>query len=118
MDKDRNYFHFLILIHLLSRGAKENQVEATSGQLSKILGKSQQTASKMLIELEKGSLIERTKNNKKFKIKVTEAGYELIKELQNIIKQALDNPKLRPIFIGRIVTGMGEGAYYMSLKGY
>lgn len=118
MDKDRNYFHFLILIHLLSLGAKENPAEVTSGQFSRILGKSQQTASKMLIELEKGNLIERIKNNKKFKIKVTEAGYELIKDLQNTINQALDNPKPRPIFIGRIVTGMGEGAYYMSLKGY
>lgn len=118
MDKNKNYFHFLILIHLLSLGAKEIPIEITSMQLSKILGKSQQTASKILIDLEKENLIERIKNNKKFKIKVTEEGRKIIKELQNMIKLALDNSKRRTIFKGKIVTGMKEGAYYMSLEGY
>ncbi len=119
MDKNINYFHFLILIHLLTVGAKEIHIEITSGQLSKIIKRSQQTTSKVLIELEKNNLIERIKNNKKFKVKVTHEGYEIIKELQEMIKISLDNSKIKmTIFKGKIVSGMGEGSYYMSLKGY
>jgi riboflavin kinase, archaea type len=119
MDKNINYFHFLILIHLLTVGAKEIHIEITSGQLSKIIKRSQQTTAKVLIELEKSNLIERIKNNKKFKVKVTHEGYEIIKELQEMIKISLDNSKIKmTIFKGKIVSGMGEGSYYMSLKGY
>jgi len=75
MDKKINYFHLLILIYLLTLGAIEFHVEITSGQLSKIINKSQQTTSKILIELEKESLIERVKNNKKFKIKSLKFNY-------------------------------------------
>ncbi len=119
MDKNLNYFHFLILINLLSRGAKEFYVEVTSSQISKVIERSQQTASKVLIELEKYNLIERIKNNKIFKVKVTPQGFQVITELQEMIKTATDNSKRKSaVFKGRIVTGMGEGSYYMSLKGY
>jgi riboflavin kinase len=119
MDKNFNYFHFLILIHLLSYGAKDYHIEITSTQISKVIKRSQQTASKILIELEKDNMIERIKNNKKFKIRVTQEGFEVIKELQELAKSAIDNSKRkRAIFKGKIVTGMGEGSYYMSLKGY
>ena len=119
MDKNLNYFHFLILINLLSLGARETYVEVTSSQVSKVIERSQQTASKVLIELEKHNLIERIKNNKIFKVKVTPEGFEAVKELQEMIKTATDNSKRKSaIFQGRIVTGMGEGSYYMSLKGY
>ncbi len=118
MDRKINYFHLLILINLLTLGAIESYIEITSGQLSKVINKSQQTTSKILIELEKEILIERIKNNKKFKVKVTNQGHELIKELHNMIESALDNSKKRIIFKGKIVNGMGEGAYYMSLDGY
>src|SRR5919112_508027 len=118
MDKKINYFHLLVLIYLLTLGAIEFHIEITSGQLSKIINKSQQTTSKILIELEKECLIERVKNNKKFKIKVTKQGHDIIRELKTIIESALDTSKKRITFKGKIVNGMGEGAYYMSLDGY
>ncbi len=119
MDKNLNYFHFLIIIHLLTYGAKENYIEITSTQISKIIKRSQQTASKILIELEKDNLIERIKNNKKFRVRVTQEGFDVINELQELIKSAIDISKIRnAIFKGKIVTGMGEGSYYMSLKEY
>ena len=118
MDKKINYFHLLVLIYLLTLGAIEFHIEITSGQLSKIINKSQQTSSKILIELEKESYIERIKSNKKFRIKVTNQGHEIIKELQSMIESALGNSKKRITFKGKIVSGMGEGAYYMSLDGY
>ncbi len=119
MEGNLKYFHFLTLAHLLSLGAKETPTEMTSGQISKVIQRSQQTASKILIELEKDNLIERIKNNKKFKIKVTQEGFDVIKELHGLMKTAIDSSRdKRVIFKGKIVSGMGEGSYYMSKQGY
>jgi riboflavin kinase len=72
-----------------------------------------------MIDLEKDKLVERIKNNKKFKIKVTDEGYKVIRELYDLTKLAIDNAIMKRIlFKGKIVSGMGEGSYYMSKKGY
>ena len=114
-----NYFHFLILTHILSIGGRNNYLEITSGQMSRIINRSQQTASKVLIDLERENLIERIKNNKKFGIKLTEEGFEALNEIYEMLKKSMDNSNNKLIlFKGKIVTGMGEGAYYMSLDGY
>lgn len=114
-----NYFHFLALIYLLSNGGKDNYLEITSSQLSKILNRSQQTASKVLIDLEKENLIERVKNNKRFGMKLSKSGFEILQDIYNILKSSMEYSQQQRIsFKGKIVTGMGEGAYYMSLEGY
>jgi len=114
-----NYFHFLALVYLLSNGGKDNYLEITSSQLSKILNRSQQTASKVLIDLEKENLIERVKNNKRFGMKLSQSGFEVLQDIYNILKSSMESSQQQHIsFKGKIVTGMGEGAYYMSLEGY
>lgn len=122
MDKNYpffNYFHFLVLVNLLSLGGKNDYLEITSTEISKTINCSQQTASKILIDLEQENLISRIKNNKRFKIKVTVEGYEVIKDIYEMIKRSLEKSvNSYVIFKGKIVTGMGEGAYYMSIEGY
>jgi riboflavin kinase, archaea type len=114
-----NYFHFLVMIHLLSNGGKDRYLEITSTQLSRIINRSQQTASKIIIDLEKENLIERVKNKKKFGMKLTETGFEILQNIYNLLKICMEKSQIKPmLFKGKIVTGMGEGAYYMSLDGY
>lgn len=114
-----NFLHFLILVHLLSNGGKNNFLEVTSSQLSRLINRSQQTASKVLIDLERENLIERVKNNKKFGIKLTDEGYQSLKDIYEILKKSMEaSADKQIVFKGKIVTGMGEGAYYMSLEGY
>lgn len=116
---DFNYSHILILINLLKIGANDEFIEITSFQLGKIIDKSQQTASKSILELEKQDLIERIKNNKRFKIKVTSKGYNLLKEINDSISSSLHTSKSKTKIIkGKVIKGMGEGSYYMSLDGY
>ena len=114
-----NYFHFLVMIHLLSNGGKDRYLEITSTQISHIINRSQQTASKIIIDLEKENLIERVKNKKKFGMKLTETGFEILQDIYNLLKICMEKSRIKPmLFKGKIVTGMGEGAYYMSLDGY
>jgi riboflavin kinase len=103
----------------MSNGGKDNYIEITSTQISHIINRSQQTASKILIDLEKEDLIERVKNKKKFGMKLTETGFEILQNIYQLLKISMEESHVKPVlFKGKIVTGMGEGAYYMALEGY
>lgn len=118
MITDLKVQHILTLIFLVSKGAKNNFVPITTTLLGKNIKKSQQAASKHLRELERDGFIERLLSGRKFSIKVTEKGYSEIVKLSTILRSSIE--KL-PSFVelkGDVVSGMGEGAYYMSLKGY
>lgn len=110
--------HVLTLANLISKGARHNYVPITTSSLGKGIHKSQQAASKHLLELEKDGFIERIMNGRKFSVKITSKGHSEMVKLSSILKSSLDS---LPPFVelkGTLVSGMGEGAYYMSLKGY
>ncbi len=110
--------HIVILSELLLCGAKNNYVELTTTEIAKKIKRSQQLASKELLDLEFFGYIRRNKKSKKYTIKVTEKGYQQVYDLFLFLKTAIESFKYIIDFEGRIITGMGEGAYYMSLNGY
>jgi riboflavin kinase len=110
--------HILTLVELLSKGAHHNFVEVTTTELGKNIGRSQQAASKHLLDLENSGYIERAKKGQKFAVKVTDKGYSEIQGLFSSLRAALESAPATVDFEGNVVSGMGEGAYYMSLEGY
>ena len=110
--------HVVILSELLLCGAKNNFVELTTNEIAKKIKRSQQLASKELLDLEFFGCIKRNKKSKKYTIKVTEKGYQQVYDLFLFLKTAVESFKHVIDFEGHIITGMGEGAYYMSLNGY
>ena len=110
--------HISILSELLLCGAKNNFVELTTNEIAKKIKRSQQLASKELLDLEFFGYIKRNKKSKKYSIKVTEKGYQQVYDLFLFLKTAVESFKHVIDFEGHIITGMGEGAYYMSLNGY
>ncbi len=110
--------HIVILSELLLCGAKNNYVELTTTEIAKKIKRSQQLASKELLDLEFFGYIRRNKKSKKYTIKVTEKGYQQVYDLFLFLKTAIESFKYIIDFEGHIITGMGEGAYYMSLNGY
>ena len=114
-----NLQHILTLVHLLKFGKGGACVEITTTELGNIISRSQQSASKYLVELEKAGLLERTKAGQKFRIMITDRGVDEVLNLHETIKgsiEVLDKSGLQ--LDGKVVSGMGEGAYYMSLEGY
>jgi len=110
--------HILTLTQLIAQGARHNFVPITTSYLGKSINKSQQSASQHLRELEEDGFIERIMNGRKFSVKITSKGYSEMVKLSSILKSSLNS---FPSFVelkGTLVSGMGEGAYYMSLKGY
>ena len=110
--------HVLTLVQLLSKGARHNFVDVTTTELGDSIGKSQQAASKHLLELENSGYVERSKKGQKFAVRVTEKGYSEIQNLYISLRSAVESQPLSINFEGIVVSGMGEGAYYMSLEGY
>ena len=110
--------HILTIVELLSKGARHNFVEVTTTELGKNIGRSQQAASKHLLDLENSGYIERAKKGQKFAVKVTDKGYYEIQGLFSSLRAALESTPAAIDFEGKVVSGMGEGAYYMSLEGY
>ena len=115
---DITFQHVVILSELLLCGAKNNFVELTTGEIAKKIKRSQQLASKELLDLEFFGYIKRNKKSKKYTIKVTEKGYQQVYDHFLFLKTAVEPFKQGIDFEGQIITGMGEGAYYMSLNGY
>ena len=110
--------HILTIVELLSKGARHNFVGVTTTELGKNIGRSQQAASKHLLDLENSGYIERAKKGQKFVVKVTDKGYSEIQGLFSSLRAALESTPAAIDLEGKVVSGMGEGAYYMSLEGY
>lgn len=110
--------HILTIVELLSKGARHNFVEVTTAELGKSISRSQQAASKHLLELENSGYIERIRRGQKFAVRVTDKGHTEIQNLFSSLHAALESSPAAIDFEGSVVSGMGEGAYYMSLEGY
>ena len=110
--------HIITLTYLLSKGAKYNFVTITTSSLGKNIKKSQQAASKHLLDLENSNFIERIISGRKISVKITSKGYSEMVKLSQILQKSLKSSPSSVILKGTLVSGMGEGAYYMSLKGY
>lgn len=108
-----------ILLYLASRGGGSRWVNISTKTLGLELGFSQQTASRRLQKLERRGLLERIVSRRGEKLKLTDAGLELVRQLYYSIAFTLP-PVLEATldFEGRVFTGLGEGRYYMSLEGY
>ena len=110
--------HIQTLTYLLSKGAKHNFVKITTTSLGKSIKKSQQAASKHLVELENDGFIERIMSGRNVSVRITSQGFSEMIKLSTILRSSLDSSPSYIELKGILVAGMGEGAYYMSLKGY
>ena len=110
--------HILTLSYLLSKGAKHNYVTITTNALGKNIKKSQQSASKHLLELEQNQFIERIISGRNISVKITNKGFSEMVKLSTVLQKSLNSFPSHVEIKGTLISGMGEGAYYMGLKGY
>ncbi|MHA1311339.1 MAG: DUF120 domain-containing protein [Candidatus Helarchaeota archaeon] len=116
--------HLIALIELAKLGAYDEKIKVSTRDLGSLLNISQQTASQRLIELEKLELIVRDPYGKYRIVQITNKGKKIIKKMYKTLKMVVETktPKLPIDFPdkikGIVYTGLGEGAYYISLDGY
>jgi riboflavin kinase, archaea type len=109
----------LTMVHLLLLGAHRSYIELTTKQLGKNIRISQQSASKHLLDLENAGYIDRIRKGHSIRIKITDSGYSQVNSFYEKLKSAIESKVDDVITLeGHVISGMGEGAYYMSLEGY
>lgn len=116
--------HLLTLAYLLSKGARHSYIEMTTTELGSSIKKSQQSASRHLTDLERDGLVERgaSTSGRSMSIRVTKRGLGAVQHVSAILQDSMntaDSDDLACVTLtGVLVSGMGEGAYYMALEGY
>lgn len=98
-------------------GALDGSVEVASSDLAQLLGMSQQTASRRLIELAEQDLLHREMGLRRQRIRITDRGRELL-AAEHALYQRLFAPQDQLLLSGTVRTGLGEGRYYLSRPGY
>lgn len=102
---------------LKSISGLHNKVSISSGDLADKMGVSQQSASRVILELVSKGYITRTLENRKQSISITESGLEILyTELSNL--SHILNLDSTITIGGRVESGLGEGRYYISRKYY
>ena len=110
--------YIITLAKLLFKGAKDNFIDVTSTNIGIEINKSQQAASKLILELQEMKYVERIKKGHGYMIRVTEEGLLSVKKMSDFLNMAINSSPKNIHFKGILVSGMGEGKYYMSLEGY
>jgi riboflavin kinase len=106
-----------ILKKLALMGAARNAVSLSSTKLGTTIGMSGQTAARRLVDLEKEGYIERAVTNEGQDVCLTAKGISLLKA-EFLDYRRIFEDEHRLSFKGKVVTGLGEGQYYISLDGY
>ncbi|MEM2180637.1 MAG: DUF120 domain-containing protein [Nitrososphaeria archaeon] len=106
------------LLELLCLGAKSKPIEISTSELGKRLGKSQQSMSKHIIELEKLGLIDVTYRRRRTVIKLTENGISILLSLYSTLREVFEEVPNIIELTGTVFSGLGEGSYYVTIEGY
>lgn len=111
---DTNYW---VLKAIKSIGGSRSTISLSSSELADFMGISQQSASRFILDLLRSGYIVRQMNGRKQDISITQKGLDiLIKEYADL-GILLEKP-IRMKLIGQVQSGLGEGRYYISRKGY
>jgi len=106
------------LLHLVRLGAGASFAKISTKELGDSLGLSQQAASLRLIELQNAGLIERAHSGRGLAIRLTDSGLKNVETFLSEASVSFERGKNEFLFKGTVFTGLNEGAYYISLKGY
>jgi riboflavin kinase len=106
-----------LLLYLYERNGFSNGVQVTTPALAKFLNTSQQSASRIMIKMEREGFIERRMVGRSCYVRLTEKSINELSELYAELKRIIEKP-VEVVLEGRVFSGMGEGAYYISLPWY
>jgi len=109
-----NYANWFALYHLCLRLGKRKEIQINSTEFGDFLNVSQQTASRRIQNLEELNWITRSIEGKQQKIEITELGTEIMLNMYRTLKKILDTI----LIAGEVSEGIGEGGYYVAIKGY
>jgi riboflavin kinase len=115
VEGDEKFITALRRIALL--GGMHDYVVISSRELGDLLTMSQQSASKRILELLDAGLISRDLGARRQRIKLTAQGVEMLRKEYNEYQRIFEM-RDEVVIKGTVITGMGEGQYYVTQSGY
>ncbi len=109
--------HIETLKQIASLGAMDRTVKISSSEIAEKMLTSPQTAARHLQSLEKNEMIERQTTASGQWVKLTGRGIQQLEEEYNFYKR-LFKARTPTEIEGVVITGLGEGKYYLSNDGY
>ncbi|MDD1747785.1 MAG: DUF120 domain-containing protein [Methanomassiliicoccales archaeon] len=107
----------LALRKIALMGGMHDYISISSRELGEALGMSQQSASKRILELLGQGWIVRDLGARRQRIKLTDKGMEALRREYSEYQRVFET-RDHVLVHGEVVTGMGEGQYYVNQEGY
>ncbi|MCE8423003.1 MAG: DUF120 domain-containing protein [Candidatus Methanoperedens sp.] len=108
----------LSLKRLALLGAHQKPVELSSVEFASHVDSSPQTAARKIKALEDKKLITRQIVHNGQLVYITKNGLDALQKEFNEYQEIFSGNVIEKILRGRVITGLGEGQYYISLEGY
>src|SRR5207247_5078564 len=105
-------------LHLVMLGAVASFASISTKKIGDSIDLRQQAASLRLIELQKSGLVQRAHSGRGLAVRMTDQGLRVVETFLSEASISLERGKKELDFRGTLFTGLNEGAYYISLKGY
>jgi len=109
--------HIAVLKFLALRGATKHPVDMSSEKLAEKFDVSQQSGSRYILNLVDNGLLERNLGRKGQILSLTQKAVDILKNEFNEYRLVFDAPE-KITLRGKLESGLGEGAYYISRKKY
>lgn len=106
------------LMHLVRLGAVRSFTVISTEKLGDSISLSQQAASLRLADLERAGFVERARSGRGLAVRLTDSGLDMVQSFLADAGTNLERGKSELSFRGTLFTGLNEGGYYISLKGY
>lgn len=108
----------LAVLKLLAlEGGDQSPVLLTSRELGRRIGVSQQAADRYLLALEKKGLLGRSLAQRRQRLLLTPEAVRLLRAEYHSYRRIFEGPA-KTALTGEVVSGLGEGRYYLSQPGY
>ncbi|MCL6090604.1 MAG: DUF120 domain-containing protein [Candidatus Thermoplasmatota archaeon] len=114
---DQTHDNYRALKAIKSISGSKTQTSLSSSELAAFMNVSQQSASRMILQLLKNGYISRQMNGRKQEISITEKGVGILIKEYTDLGLLLEKPS-RMRLSGTVQSGLGEGRYYISRKFY
>ncbi len=99
-------------------GAHKKPLELSSNDFASHIDSSPQTAARKLKDLEGKTLITRQIIHSGQLISITKDGMNVLQKELNDYQEIFTSNGNKKFLTGKVITGLGEGQYYISLDGY
>ncbi len=108
--------YLAVIMKIAAKTGLFGSFKTSTNKLAREINMSQQSASRILREVEEAGLIERDVSPNGVTVKLTDKSRKLLEQNYAVLRNVFENKKQE--LKGNIFSGVDEGGYYISLKGY